>query len=237
MTSIGTMTKPSRQPSIADTSRGVGSIGDPNAALVDRLRRRESGGAEALVAVFGDRVYRLAIRITRSKADAEEVVRDALWTAMNKIDTFRDGSAFGSWIYRIAANAAYQKLRGCQVERNALAWDDLAASFDDAGRYVEPGVGWSSKLNDPVLRAELRAVLSATVNELPVDYRAAFVLRDVEGLSNMEVAQALEVNPITVKARVRRARLYLRARLSEYLSATPERLWPTARTRKDPGHD
>jgi RNA polymerase sigma-70 factor (ECF subfamily) len=230
------MTKPSRQPSIADTSRGVGSIGDPNAALVDRLRRRESGGAEALVAAFGDRVYRLASCITRNKAAAGEVVRDALWTAMNKIDTFRDGSAFGSWIYWITANVAYQKLRGCQVERNALAWDDFAASFD-AARYVEPGVDWSSKLNDPVLRAELRAVLSATVNELPVDYRAAFVLRDVEGLSNMEVAQALEVNPITVKARVRRARLYLRARLSEYLSATPERLWPTERTRKDPRHD
>jgi RNA polymerase sigma-70 factor (ECF subfamily) len=96
---------------------------------------------------------------------------------------------------------------------------------------VEPGVDWSPKLNDPVFRTALRAVLSATVDELPVDHRAAFVLRDVEGLSNMEVAQALEVNLNTVKARVRRARLFLRARLSEYLGATPERLWTRARTR------
>ena len=231
MTTTMTMTQPRRLPSTADTSARVATIGDPDAALVERLRRRESGAAEALVAAFGDRVYRLAIRITRNSADAEEVVQDALWAVMNKIDTFRGASAFGSWVYRITVNAACQKVRGRQVDRNALAWDDLAPSLDDAGRRVEPGVDWSPKLNDPVLRTELCAVLSATVDELPVDCRAAFVLRDVEGLSNTEVARVLEVNLVTVKARVRRARLYLRARLSEYLSVTPERLWTRARAR------
>jgi DNA-directed RNA polymerase specialized sigma24 family protein len=112
MTSIETMTQPRRLPSTTDTSPRVAAIGDPNAALVERLRRRESGAAKALVVAFGDRVYRLAIRITRNSADAEEVVQDALWAAMNKIDTFRGASAFGSGVYRITANAACQKVRG-----------------------------------------------------------------------------------------------------------------------------
>ena len=82
---------------------------DPDAALVAQLRRAEAGAAEALVSAYGDRVYRLAIRITGNASDAEEVVQDALWTASRKIDTFRGAAAFGSWVYRITANAAYQK--------------------------------------------------------------------------------------------------------------------------------
>src|SRR5262249_31353378 len=87
---------------------------DRDAGLVERLRRQEPGAAEALVAAYGDRVYRLAIRITGNEQDAEEVMQDALWTAARKIDTFKGESAFGSWLYRITANAAYQKLRSRQ---------------------------------------------------------------------------------------------------------------------------
>ena len=84
---------------------------DRDAELVERLRRQEPGAPEELIATYGDRVYRLAIRITGNEQDAEEVVQDALWTAARKIDTFKGESAFGSWVYRITANAAYQKLR------------------------------------------------------------------------------------------------------------------------------
>ncbi|MGH7300769.1 MAG: RNA polymerase sigma factor, partial [Candidatus Rokuibacteriota bacterium] len=82
---------------------------DRDALLVERLRRQEPGAAEDLIATYGDRVYRLAIRITSNEQDAEEVVQDALWTAARKIDTFKGEAAFGSWVYRITANAAYQK--------------------------------------------------------------------------------------------------------------------------------
>ena len=83
----------------------------PEGELVERLRRRERDAAEALVTEYGDRVYRLALRITGNPSDAEEVVQDAFWTVTRKIDTFRGDAAFGSWLYRITANAAYQKLR------------------------------------------------------------------------------------------------------------------------------
>src|SRR5215475_5793762 len=85
--------------------------------LVDALRGRQSLAAEQLVSRYGERAYRLARGITGDGPDAEEVVQDALWTVVRKIDGFRGESAFGSWLYRVVANAAYQKLRGRQNRR------------------------------------------------------------------------------------------------------------------------
>ena len=195
---------------------------DPDAVLVERLRRRDGGAAEALVASYGDRVYRLAIRITGNSSDAEEVVQDALWAAICKIDGFRGTAAFGTWVYRITANAAYQKRRGRLVERNATSWDDLAPSFDETGRHVQPGLDWSPRLKEPALQAEVQSVLRAAIEELPEDHRAAFLLHDVEGLSNPEIAEALQTKLATVKSRVHRARLFLRSRLADYVGVGAE---------------
>jgi len=194
---------------------------DRDEGLVERLRQQEPGAAEALVATYGDRVYRLAIRITGNSSDAEEVVQDALWAATRKIDTFRGTAAFGSWVYRITANAAYQKRRGRRVERNGVSWDELGPSFDQTGESVEPGLDWSPRLTDPVLQAELHTVLRAAIDELPEEHRATFLLHDVEGLSNPEIAETLQVKPTTVKSRVHRARLFLRARLATYADRAP----------------
>lgn len=192
---------------------------DRDAGLVEGLRRQDAGAAEALVATYGDRVYRLAIRITGNEEDAEEVVQDALWTAARKIDTFKGESAFGSWLYRIAANTAYQKLRGRQGKRHEVSWEDLSPSFDEQGRHAEPVGDWSAKVEEPALQTELRAVLTTAINDLPGDYRTAFVLHDVEGLSNPEIAETLSISLPAVKSRVHRSRLFLRQRLAQYLTA------------------
>lgn len=192
---------------------------DRDAGLVERLRRQDPDAAEALVAAYGDRVYRLAIRITGNEQDAEEVMQDALWTAARKIDTFKGESAFGSWLYRITANTAYQKLRGRQGRRNEVPWDDLLPSFDELGNHTEPVRDWSSRAEEPALQTELRTVLTNAINDLPGDYRTAFVMHDLEGMSNPEIAETLHISLPAVKSRVHRSRLFLRQRLSEYLTA------------------
>jgi RNA polymerase sigma-70 factor (ECF subfamily) len=148
---------------------------DPDAALVEQLRREDAGAAEALVGAYWDRVYRLALRITGNASDAEEVVQDALWTASRKIDTFRGEAAFGTWLYRITANTANQKLRGRRSKRNEVSWEDLAPSFDDQGQHVEVAVDWSRRLKDPAIEGELRSVLGGAIDELPADYRTPFL--------------------------------------------------------------
>jgi RNA polymerase sigma-70 factor (ECF subfamily) len=170
------------------------------------------------VGAYGDRVYRLAIRITGNASDAEEVAQDALWAARRKIDTFRGTSAFGSWLYRITANAAYQKLRKTGSQRHEVSWEDLVPSLDDFGQHGEVAIDWSRRLKDPAVEGELKRVLGRAIDELPAHYRTAFLLHDVDGLSNPEIAQTLQVKLAAIKSRVHRARLFLRRRLAGYVA-------------------
>jgi RNA polymerase sigma-70 factor (ECF subfamily) len=190
---------------------------DPDAALVEQIRRGDAGAVEALVGTYGDRVYRLAIRITGNASDAEEIAQDALWTASRKIGTFRGTAAFGSWVYRITANTAYQKLRRMRTKRNEVSWEDLAPSFDDKGQRMEVAVDWSRRMKDPAIEGELKGALCRAIDELPADYRVPFLLHDVEGLSNPEIADTLHLKLGTVKSRVHRARLFLQGRVAGYV--------------------
>jgi len=190
---------------------------DVDASLVEALRREEPEATEQLVERYGDRVYRLAVRITGSNEDAEEAAQDALWTAARKVHMFKGDSAFGSWLYRIAANAAYQKLRTRKAKAREIALDDVLPSLDDDGRHFEPMDDWSNRVDQKALQGELRGVLEDAIAALPPDYRTALVLHDVEGLSNPDIADALGISLPAVKSRVHRSRLFVRKRLSEYL--------------------
>jgi RNA polymerase sigma-70 factor (ECF subfamily) len=162
---------------------------DADADLVEALRREDPDAAEHLVERFGDRVFRLAMRITGSNEDAEEAAQDALWTAARKIGTFKGESAFGSWLYRIAANAAYQKLRARRGKAREVALDDVLPSFDGDGRHFEPMADWSERVDE----------------------------RALEGLSNPDIAETLGISLPAVKSRVHRSRLWVRKQLSDYL--------------------
>ena len=206
---------------VAETERTEPEGELPQGELVNRLRRREADAAEALVTAYGDRVYRLALRITGNPSDAEEVVQDAFWTVTRKIDSFRGDAAFGSWLYRITANAAYQKLRRPRSERNEVPWESVRPSLDERSSLPAPLADWSAGGEDVALQAEQRRILEAAIGELPANHRATFLLHDMEGLSNPEIAQTLHLKVATVKSRVHRARLFLRARLTEYITDGP----------------
>jgi len=190
---------------------------DADAELVEALRREEPDAADRLVERYGDRVYRLAMRITGLKEDAEEAAQDALWTAARKVHMFKGESAFGSWIYRITANAAYQKLRTRRQKAPEIALEDVLPSLDGDGRHFEPMDDWSNRVDEQALQGELRRVLQQAIDGLPADYRTALVLHDVEGLSNPDIAEALNISLPAVKSRVHRSRLFVRKQLAEYL--------------------
>ena len=201
---------------------------DADAELVDALRREEPDAAERLVERYGDRVYRLAMRITGLNEDAEEAAQDALknvgvassaalWTVARKIQMFKGESAFGSWIYRITANAAYQKLRTRRQKSAEIAIEDVLPSLDGDGRHFEPMDDWSNRVDEQALQGELRQVLQRAIDGLPADYRTALVLHDVEGLSNPDIAEALNLSLPAVKSRVHRSRLFVRKQLADYL--------------------
>ena len=191
---------------------------DRDGELVVALRRGDPTAAENLVAAYGDRAYRLATRITRNAQDAEEAMQDAFLSVIRKIDTFRGDATFGSWVYRIVANAAYQCCRRRRRRSADISLDTLLPVFDQRGRHVAPVVDWSMSVDDPTRQTELRLALGTAIEELGDDYRAVVVLRDVEGLPNREIAEILGLTVVNVKMRVHRARLFLRKRLEAHLS-------------------
>jgi RNA polymerase sigma-70 factor, ECF subfamily len=188
---------------------------DRDRGLVDALRRGEPSATERLVTTYGDRAYRLARRITGNEQDAEEVVQDAVWAVVRRIQTFRGEAAFGSWLYRIVANAAYQKLRGRRGRQTELSLDEVLPFFDEHGRHVAASADWSGRVDDESIQTDLRMALTAALDELPARYRTVLVLRDVEGLSHVEIAEMLSISVANVKTRVHRARLFLRKRLAD----------------------
>jgi RNA polymerase sigma-70 factor (ECF subfamily) len=183
--------------------------------LQQELLTRTSAAVEELVARFGPRIYRLALRIAGRPEDAQEVAQDTLWAIVRKIDTFKGESALGSWIYRITANTAYQKLRS-RRGKDEVSWEALLPAFDGDGHHAEPVHDFTQAFEDPAVQAEARRRLQDAIESLPADYRTAFVLHDMEGLPNPEIADLLGVSLPAVKSRVHRSRLFLRRQLAEY---------------------
>ena len=199
------------------TERAGTATTEPIDARLQRdLLAQVPDAVDTLVHRYGTRIYRLALRITGNPEDAQEVTQDVLWTIVRKIGTFKGESALGSWIYRITANAAYEKLRR-RRGKDEVSWESLLPSFDADGHLLDPGRDWTQGVEDPALQAEVRRRLQEAIDGLPADYRTAFVLHDMEGLSNPEIAELLGISLPAVKSRVHRSRLFLRQRLAEYM--------------------
>ncbi len=135
-----------------------------------------------------------------------------------KISSFKGESQFGSWLYRIAANAAYQKLRARKAKAKEIALDDVLPALDSDGLHFEPMDDWTPRVDDSAANGELRSVLEQAIEELPADYRTALVMHDVEGMPNPDIAEALGISLPAVKSRVHRSRLFVRKKLATYLA-------------------
>ena len=195
---------------------------DRDGDLVGALRRGEARAAELLVTRYSERAYCLASRITGNGEDAEEVVQDAFWAVVRKIDSFRGEAAFGSWLHRIVANAAYEKLRRRQRRRQDLSLDEVLPRFDELGHHVAPVADWSANADNPALQAELRRAPDGAGDgdrRAAPACRAALLLRVMDGRSSRDIAHALGLSVPVVKTRVHQARLFLRERLGAYEAA------------------
>lgn len=200
-------------------SRPTDRSGD-DLSLVDALRRGDERAIEQLVDRYGAWIHRLARRLLDDPRDADEVTQDVLLTVVRKIETFKGEAAFSSWLYRVAANAAYQRLRSRRARRET-SLDPLLPVFDEEGRLAGPTADWSAQLEDPAVAAETRTALERAIARLPEEYRAVVLLHDVEELPNAEVAALLGLTVAATKSRLHRARLVLRQALAERFDPVP----------------
>ena len=204
----------------ADETRSEASLGDLE--LVERLRGADVSALELLMERYSPRIYRVAFGITRNHAEAEEVVQDVFLTLFRKIDTFEGRAAIGTWLYRVAANAALIKRRGKRFELE-LSLEDCLPTFLADGHREGDRTGlladWSGTPESELLAGEAREILEQAIERLPEHYRALLVLRDVEELSSEEVAEVLGESLSSVKSRLHRARMALREILTRRLVA------------------
>jgi RNA polymerase sigma-70 factor (ECF subfamily) len=186
---------------------------DTEVMLIERLRAQDPSVLEILMERYSPRIYRVAFGITRSHGDAEEVVQDVFVTLFRKIDSFEGRAALGTWLYRVAANAALIKRRGKRAEVEVHLEDCLPTFKSDGHREGDRAMllaDWSGTPERELLSGEAREILEEGLALLPDHYRAILVLRDVEELSNEEVADALGESVASVKSRLHRARMALR---------------------------
>ena len=193
---------------------------DTEVMLLERLRAQDASVLEILMERYTPRIYRVAFGITRSHGDAEEVVQDVFLTLFRKIDSFEGRAALGTWLYRVAANAALIKRRGKRAEVEVHLEDYLPTFKADGHREGDRAMllaDWSGTPERELLSGEAREILEEGLALLPDHYRAILVLRDVEELSNEEVAEALGESVASVKSRLHRARMALREVLTRRL--------------------
>jgi RNA polymerase sigma-70 factor, ECF subfamily len=210
-----TQTHPEPAP---EEPRADGQPGDRE--LVERAQRGDGGAFAMLVERHQRQLYRLALRMTGSEADAQEVLQEAFLNAYQKLPLFRGEAQFSSWLYRIAANSALMRLRRKRRAPDALADQplELQGPRFSAEGFLDPSPrgDWSQRADEKMMDRELGSAIDQAVAGLPDDYRTVFLLKDVDGLSNEDIAGALDLTVPAVKSRLHRARLALREKLGEF---------------------
>src|ERR1044072_7432413 len=191
-------------------------VGEPVSDEMTLVRAAKAGDISAfekLVHRYDRNVFRIAQHITQNREDAEDVVEDAFLKAYQNLGQFQEQSKFYTWLVRIAVNEALMRLRRRRPERMVSLDEDIKTEEDSMPREV---ADWAPNPEQLYGQGELKEILSKTIQGLPPSFRTVFVLRDVEGLSTEETAEALELSVPAVKSRLLRARLQLRERLNRY---------------------
>ena len=190
--------------------------------LVALAKDRDEPAIRELVRRFNPRLFRIARGLVESDVEAEDVVQDAYLAAFTHLDGFRGEARFATWMTRIVLNAASTRRRRSRPHEE---YDTVAESRSDNTDVVAfPTRPQSAEA--ALGRLQVRDLLEEAVGRLPPDLRVVFLLREAEGLSILNIARDLRLNPVTVKTRLFRARRRLRVLLQERLRGGFESVFP-----------
>lgn len=196
---------------------------------LELLRQAKAGDFAAfqqLIDGLQPQVYGLAFRILRQAQDAEDVTQQTFLSLIENIEQFREESSVKTWVLRIASNHALKILR----KRKTVGMINMSAmtASDSYGDVPHPEfiAPWSLTPDELADQAETQIEIERALGELDDKYRLVFILRDVEGMSVRETAQALELTESTVKVRLLRARLALRERLTKKFGDADQAMTP-----------
>ena len=174
---------------------------------------RKPKAFDTFVNTYHSKLFQYSYLMCGQREDAEEISQETLLQVFKSLDQLRDPAHLKPWVFRIAKNACYMKRRKSIFPRSANILRGFACATEERIEIAD----WSHLPEDQVLRSELSETLEQAITELPEIYRSVLLLRDVEGLRSDETADVLEISVDTVKQRLHRARMAVRAKLDEYL--------------------
>jgi len=179
---------------------------DNEKKLIKRAQTGDNGAFEALVLKYKDRLYGIASSVcSRMPSEAQDVAQETFISALTHINSFKGNAAFGTWLYRIAANNCWQRLRKVKSEKRSEMPDEHSKGHPSR-----------SCVNENALKNELSRAVSKALAALPPIYRMAVTLCDIEGLTNAEAAARLKISGPAMKTRLHRARGLLKKQLAAF---------------------
>lgn len=193
-------------------TQDTGSL-HPDILLVERARQGDLGAFEQLMKQYDRKIFRIAQHITQNREDAEDIVQETFLKAFTKLDQFQGNSKFYTWLVRIAVNESLMRLRKLRTNKT-LSMDEEIQT--EEGKMPRDFADWGPNPEQQYGQLELAEILQQAAQELSPGFRTVFVLRDMDGLSTEEAAEALGLSVPAVKSRLLRARLQLRERLNQY---------------------
>jgi RNA polymerase sigma-70 factor (ECF subfamily) len=184
--------------------------------LAARAAAGDESAFEEIVRRYQGRVFRLASRLAGSETEAADVLQETFLRAYRGLPSFRGASRLGTWLYRIATNAALAHRRA-RSRRPAESLEAFLPRFDGSGGHLATPAQLqvAARAEERLDRKALAERARAGLERLPDIYREAFVLRDLEEMPTAEVAEVLGLEPAAVRQRVHRARLMLRGYLGD----------------------
>ncbi|MEJ2010816.1 MAG: sigma-70 family RNA polymerase sigma factor [Anaerolineales bacterium] len=186
------------------------------------IRALRSGDREAFAAMvdeYSPQLYRLALRMLGNPQEAEDVLQETFINAFKHMKQFEGRSQLSTWLYRIAANQALMRLRKNGPDMVSVDEPLQLGGGESVPRQLKD---WCCLPEAEFMTSEAQAQLDQAIGELSSALRAAFVLRDLQGLSTRKTAEILDISESAVKTRLLRARLELREKLSAYFSGRVE---------------
>jgi RNA polymerase sigma-70 factor (ECF subfamily) len=180
--------------------------------LVERLRRGDGPAFEELLRTHSGRLLAVTRRLLNNEEDARDAVQDAFLSAFRAIDRFDGQASLGTWLHRIAVNAALTRLR-TRRRHPEKPIEELLPTFQENGHQTRPVRDWPDDPSAALQSEEAREAVRRHIEELPADYRTVLLLRDIEGLDTDETARMLGLTVGAVKTRLHRARQALRTLL------------------------
>lgn len=177
----------------------------------------EEGAFNEIVNRYGEKIYRLSMRITKDPASAEEVLQNVFLKLIEKLGTFREESKLSTWIYSVSANESFMFMRNknknYSKEISVEEFKNPDSSSDSDGLQIKDE---EPVPDESVINHQQKEILDKAINELHEEYRIVFQLRDVEGFSNQETADILNLSLPAVKSRILRARNQIRNKIVKY---------------------